>query len=1062
MPRDSLDGHCPKCLGRIIFINPSADAKVEAGQTIAEEQRGAEILASQGRELESVGLNAGWSAIAKLSRPAEFVGQRIGRYRMLEKIGEGGFGIVYMAEQLEPVSRKVAFKIIKAGMDSHQIIARFEAERQALALMDHPNIARVLDAGTTDTGRPYFVMELVRGIPITGYCDKNNLSTQQRLELFIKACRAIQHAHQKGIIHRDIKPSNILVTLHDGVPVPKVIDFGIAKATSGQRLTDKTLFTAFEQFIGTPAYMSPEQAEMSGLDIDTRSDIYSLGVLLYELLTGNTPFGQKELMAAGIDEMRRVIREKEPLTPSTRLFQDLVAATRESAANSGPDRNRAAGFGSKDSGAGASRRCIGLKERIALVRGDLDWIVMKALEKDRTRRYETANGLALDVERHLRNEPVTAAAPSVAYRAKKFVRRHKTGLITASALLVLLITGLLASALEAIRANYAEKRATIEGSKSRQVATFLQKMLDGVGPSYALGRDTQMLREILDSTAKSLGEDLKGQPEVEAEIRGTIGRVYCSLDELPKAEEMQRRALKLWENAAGKTSLQTAGALNDLTEVLMPAGKLAEAEETARQALAVRQKLLPANHQDVATSLNNLGVVLRERYKYDEAEILLRKALDIQRKLFPGDSDRVAETITSLSSLLWSKGDFVPAEALNREALAIYRRLRPKDDPEISNSLNNLGTVLRSEGKLPEAKEALSEALMSCRRVFPPGHLTLARTIQNLAGVYYDGQEWTQAEALYREVLPVRIERYGSNSAEAAEVLNNLGTVFKGRGDFPESVAVLGQVVAINHSIFTNDHKNLAVSIYNLAGAKWELADFYGAESLYREAVAMLTRLYSQRSREVGLALNNLGTALREQGKLAEAEKIHREALAIQRELKLDDDVVGSLNNLGTVLERQHRLDEAEPITQEAVDTIRRRAGTNSLVLFFPLGNLASIQLERKKLPEAEVNAGDLMRICKSQLANDWRVYDSESLLGSVLTANGNYSEAGPLLLSGYQGMQQSLGKLPPRLRPRIQRAGERVVQFYDASGDSEKAADWKKRLSDARPEPQGTTPAKL
>jgi eukaryotic-like serine/threonine-protein kinase len=355
----------------------------------------------------------------------EGAGAVIGRYKLLEKLGEGGFGSVWAAEQREPVKRRVALKIIKLGMDTKQVVARFEAERQALAMMDHPNIAKVLDAGTTDTGRPYFVMELVKGIPITKYCDHEKLGTKERLDLFIKVCHAIQHAHQKGIIHRDIKPSNIMVTLHDGVPVPKVIDFGIAKATQ-QELTELTIYTQHHQFIGTPAYMSPEQAELSGLDIDTRSDIYSLGVLLYELLTGKTPFDARELMQSGIDEMRRIIREQEPVRPSTRLSQTL-------AASAGSMR---AGDPKTEELRASSRRL--LQE----LKGDLDWIVMKCLEKDRSRRYETANGLAADLKRHLDNEPVIARPPSVAYKFQKAFRRNKLVFSAGTAVLLALLGGL--------------------------------------------------------------------------------------------------------------------------------------------------------------------------------------------------------------------------------------------------------------------------------------------------------------------------------------------------------------------------------------------------------------------------------------------------------------------------------------------------------------------------------------------------------------------------------------------------------------------------------------------
>jgi len=346
-------------------------------------------------------------------------GDRIGRYKLLQQIGEGGCGVVYMADQEEPIKRRVALKVIKPGMDTKEVLGRFEAERQALALLDHPNISKVLDAGATETGRPFFAMELVRGIPITRYCDENKLKTEQRLELFIQVCQAIQHAHQKGIIHRDIKPSNILVADHDGVPVPKIIDFGIAKATAGQTLTDKTVFTALEQFIGTPAYMSPEQAKLSGLDIDTRSDIYSLGVLLYELLTGKTPFDAKRLVEAGFDEIRRIIREEEPPRPSQKL-STLAAAEQTTTARA---------------------RQTDSPRLIHLVRGDLDWIVMKCLEKDRNRRYETANELASDIMHHANNEPVLARPPSNLYRFQKMVRRNKLRFAAATLIAVVLMTG---------------------------------------------------------------------------------------------------------------------------------------------------------------------------------------------------------------------------------------------------------------------------------------------------------------------------------------------------------------------------------------------------------------------------------------------------------------------------------------------------------------------------------------------------------------------------------------------------------------------------------------------
>jgi len=382
--------------------------------------------------------------------PDEAVGQTLGRYKLLEKIGEGGCGVVYVAEQSVPVRRRVALKVIKLGMDTKAVVARFEAERQALAMMDHPNIAKVLDAGTTESGRPYFIMELVRGIRITDYCDQANLTTEQRIDLFIKICQAIQHAHQKGIIHRDIKPSNILVTLHDGVPVPKVIDFGIAKAMEG-RLTDSTVYTQLHQFIGTPAYMSPEQAEMSGLDVDTRSDIYSLGVLIYELLAGSTPFDANELVASGIDAMRKIIREKEPVRPSTRF-----------ATLQGDDLTTT-----------AKRRSADTAKLMHQLKGDLDWIVMKCLEKDRSRRYETANGLAADLKRHLNNEPIVARPPSAAYKFQKAFRRNKVVFTAGLAVATALVLGVLFSTWQAVRAKRAETLALQSRSDAEKLSNFM-------------------------------------------------------------------------------------------------------------------------------------------------------------------------------------------------------------------------------------------------------------------------------------------------------------------------------------------------------------------------------------------------------------------------------------------------------------------------------------------------------------------------------------------------------------------------------------------------------------
>jgi eukaryotic-like serine/threonine-protein kinase len=478
---------------------------------------------------------------------------RIDRYKILQQIGEGGCGVVYVAEQEEPVRRRVALKVIKLGMDTRSVIARFEAERQALALMDHPNIAKVLDAGATETGRPFFVMELVRGVKITDYCDEAKLSTRERLDLFVLVCSAVQHAHQKGIIHRDLKPSNILVTINDGVPVPKVIDFGIAKATTGQQLTDKTLFTAYEQFIGTPAYMSPEQAVMTSLDIDTRSDIYALGVLLYELLTGRTPFDPKELLQAGFDEMRRTIREKEPERPSTRLST----------------------MGEADLTSVASRRHCDAPKLIHSLRGDLDWIVMKALEKDRTRRFETANALAMDIQRYLSDEPVTARPPSSLYRFQKLARRNKGAFAAAAAVLVALVLGLITTQRQAARALRAEREQTELRMRAEAGLEAERKLRQNAELGKKYSEAGMLLSQGRFDDAEKLMMEVPPHPSA-ASIYSVLGRVQAARENWAEAKAHYTRVISLL--SSDYTNTHDHAAYYNLATIVLQTGELGEYE----------------------------------------------------------------------------------------------------------------------------------------------------------------------------------------------------------------------------------------------------------------------------------------------------------------------------------------------------------------------------------------------------------------------------------------------------------------------------------------------------
>jgi serine/threonine-protein kinase len=607
------------------------------------------------------GFMAAAADVAALAAPpvsAELPGNRIGRYKLLQKIGVGGCGVVWMAEQEEPVRRRVALKIIKLGMDTKAVVARFEAERQALALMDHPNIARILDAGATDTGRPFFVMELVRGVAITQYCDENNLPTSARLALFTQVCHAIQHAHQKGIIHRDLKPSNILVTLHDGVPVPKVIDFGIAKATQG-RLTDQTLFTAFEQFIGTPAYMSPEQAELSGLDIDTRSDIYSLGVLLYELLSGRPPFDPKSLLQAGLDEIRRIIREVEPPKPSTNL-STLAAADRLMVA--------------KLRGTDPARLSL-------LLRGDLDWIVMKAMEKNRARRYETPTALAADIERHLHDEPVVASPPSSWYRLAKFIRRHRLACAAAAAVALALVAGTVVSTWQAVRATRAERTASRERARAEDLLGFMLgdlrtqlakvgrlDVLEAVGDKAMAYFASREARDLDDTTlarhAKALTQiggirmDQARYAEATAAFAEAYRRASALAARHPHDGDMlfERSQTEYWNGKVNWKRGELAAATDWLTRY----------HDTCL-ALVALDPSRSAWRSELAYGLESLAALQKERRDFAAARAGFLEELAMLERLLspnPGDHDLrygIANVHSWLGGVAEQQGDFAEA-----------------------------------------------------------------------------------------------------------------------------------------------------------------------------------------------------------------------------------------------------------------------------------------------------------------------------------------------------------------------------------------------------------------
>jgi len=854
------------------------------------------------------------SSLDALEQP----GTMIGHYKLLRILGEGGFGTVYLAEQFEPVKRQVALKIIKLGMDTREVIARFEAEKQALALMDHPGIAKVFDAGSTTSGRPYFVMELVEGIPVTEYCDRHRLRTRQRLELFGTICSAVQHAHHKGVIHRDIKPSNVLVSEVDGRPVVKVIDFGIAKATSA-RLTEKTLFTQGSQFIGTPAYMSPEQAGASDLDVDTRSDIYSLGVLLYEMLSGSTPFDSVQLRSAGFAEIQRIIREDEPLWPSS----------------------KASRLGEKLDETAEFRQLRG-SQLVKRLKGELDWIVMKCLEKDRSRRYETANGLARDVVRFLSNEAVSASPPSRVYRLKKLMVRNRAVFVAGTAMVVLLAAGVVGTSIGLVRARQAEREAVSEASKSDQVARFLTDMLAGVGPSAARGRDTEMLEEILQETHTTIGVELADQPEVEGEIRSHLGLTYYDLGRLELAKEQYVLARDLLTEAHGEENADVARQYSNLGLVHEALQEYGPSEAAHLKALELRREVFDGPHEDLAMNLVNIANLYVNIERYEEAEPMLLEGIEQMRQINEEDNEEEAIALNSLGNLMQHLRRYKEAGPYYEEALRIHTAVLGHDHPYVITDMFNLGWLALNTEDLQGASERFAEVAALSRRVYAEPHPNLITALNAQAKCDQQLGRLESAEALHRESIALAEEVYGSQHPSTAELVLDLGDCLSQMDRLDEADEQSARAIEILETAFGPDDPTSLRARYNYAYSVYDRGDIEKAIPMLEESVAAYTSATGRESNGTALALSNLGRALRDIGRVDEAIAPLTETRDIRlRTMGPDHMLVGVSNHdLAKASYFRGHLDEAETQLKEALsnytvslDSTHRVFGTIRILL---------------------------------------------------------------------------------------------------------------------------------
>jgi eukaryotic-like serine/threonine-protein kinase len=833
----------------------------------------------------------------RMEFPAPAYGNAIGPYRLIQPIGQGGMGEVWLAEQREPVRRRVAIKLIKVGMDTREVVARFESERQALALMDHPAIAKVFDAGSTPDGRPYFAMEYVRGIPITAYCDKHKLTTRQRLELFVRVCEGVQHAHQKAVIHRDLKPSNILVSDVDGSPMPRIIDFGVAKATS-QPLTAETMLTRLGAIVGTPGYMSPEQADSAGEDIDTRTDVYSLGVVLYQLLVGAPPL---DFHKVPLDQIPRKLREEDAPRPSTKL--------------------RSLGDDSKIT---AENRHTDPPTLARQVRGDLDAIALKALEKDRSRRYGSPSDLAADIGRYLKNEPVLAVAPSAVYRARKFARRYRGPLITACAFALVLIVAAIVSIRQSIRANSEAIRANSQAAVAQAVNDFLQNDLlaqasaaSQSGPKAKPDPHLEV-RTALDRAAVRIAGKFEGQPEVEAAIRDTIGQTYMDLGVYPEAHRQLDRAQKLHRRVLGPKNPKTLRTLSRLGRIAFLQGKYPEAEGLFSQTLDIQRRVLGPEHPDTLYSMGNLADVYILQSKFALAETLVRQTLDIQRRVLGPEHPDTLGSMNALANVYFLQGKNAQAEALYSQTLEIRRRVLGPEHPDTLGSMNNLANVYSEQGKNAQAEALYSQTLEIQRRVQGPEHRDTLISMGNLAEIYGLQGRYAEAEALLSKTLEISRRVLGPEHRDTLITMNNLGDAYYWQGKYAPAEALFSKTLEIRRRVLGPEHPQTLAALANFASMYQREGKYALAETYATQALAGRRHALGSEDPETMAAAADLALAYISERKFAESEALAREALEFNRKKQPDDwQRFRAEALLGASLAGQKKYAEAEPMLLE-------------------------------------------------------------------------------------------------------------------------------------------------
>ena len=824
------------------------------------------------------------------------LGEALGNYRILSRLGEGGMGQVWLAEQTAPLQRQVALKLIRVGMYDDSVLQRFESERQSLASMSHPSIAKVFDAGTTPDGQPYFAMEYVPGLPITEYCDKKKLTIRERLDLFVQVCEGVQHAHQKAIMHRDLKPANILVVELDGKPTPRIIDFGLAKAAA-HSAPGKDHLTQVGVFMGTPGYMSPEQANPELQDIDTRTDVYSLGVILYELLTGFLPSDVQGGDQTLAEKLKR-LREQDPPLPSTKVRSD-----RDSSSAKAEERGTDPG------------------QLVSLLRGDLDWIAMKALERDRARRYGTPSELATDIGHYLRHEPVTARPASVGYQVGKYVRRHRFGVAVAAVMAVLLAGFAVMQAVQL-------RRTTRERDRANRITDFMVGMFKVSDPNEARGSQITA-REILDKASNEIEAGLAKDVEVQSQLMAVMAKTYVNLGIFSRAQGLAERALANRRQALGPNNRKTLESMTQLGWVLDREGREIEAEKVVRQALEVQRRVLGPEDALTLETTDNLAIVLEKQGHYADEEKIERELVAVRTRKFGAEDPQTLRSMLNLGNALHGESRLPDAEKQLRQLLEIERRVFGPGHPWQLAAMHNLANMIQEQGRYGEAEALYRETLQTETRVLGPEHPDTGSTMTTLANTIAAEGRSAEAETFYRKALGILQRTVGPEHNYTLASEEGLANVLSTEGHYAEAEKLHREILATRLRVLGPDHTDTLLSQYNIADAVFRQNRYAESDKLLSETLKSQSRVLGAESPDTLASKAFLARILIAEGNARDAEELARQAFEVQLRIlgPQHADTLNTLQYLGVALVSSHRYDEAKKLFATDIQAIGKMRG---------------------------------------------------------------------------------------------------------------------------------------